>query len=136
MQIVNEANAHQVKIAGGEFKTFFSPKITDVKNVQIGTLELPPGSRLPEGDELSSHEAEEFSYIIKGKLRVWSEGEEQVLEEGDCIFNAPGNKHWCRAEGDLPVKLVWVLSPPDNNIYNSASIGKELLVKNKPDKDK
>lgn len=116
MLVINEKNAHRIKISGGELRTLISSKIADVKNIQMGTLELQPGNRVPEGSKLSSHEAEEFSYIIQGKLRVWSEGKELVLEEGDCIFNAPGNKHWCRAEGDLPVKLVWVLSPPDNSI--------------------
>ena len=110
MQVINEKHAQSVKIAGGELKTLISPNVTDAKNLQMGTLELQPGNRMPEGDKLSFHEAEEFSYIIQGRLRVWSEGKEQVLVEGDCIFNAPGKKHWCRAEGDLPVKLVWVLS--------------------------
>lgn len=116
MQVINEKDVCSIQITGGELKTLISSKFTDAKNLQMGTLELKPGSRMPEGSELSSHEAEEFSYIIQGKLRLWSEGNEQVLEEGDCIFNAPGNKHWCKAEGDLPVRLVWVLSPQNNDI--------------------
>ena len=42
---------------------------------------------------MSSHEGQEWDYILKGKLRVIIEEHEVVLSEGDSVYYDSGKLH-------------------------------------------
>lgn len=47
----------------------------------------------------STHDGQEFDYILKGRLRVVLEGHEELLGEGDSIYYNSGHPHGMAAIG-------------------------------------
>ena len=60
--------------------------------------------------EASSHEGQEFLYVLEGQISVVLEGKQTVLDPGDAIFYDSQDTHLVRAHGDTPARIVAVLS--------------------------
>ena len=57
------------------------------------------------------HDNESYGYIVKGKLLVRLNNEDdQILGEGDLFFLRPGTEHYLRAVEDTVI--VYASSPP------------------------
>lgn len=62
----------------------------------------------------STHEGQEFDYIIKGSLKVDLDGHVEVLNEGDSIFYDSGHRHgMIAADGADCDFLAIVIKQPD-----------------------
>lgn len=67
----------------------------------------PPGYR----SEVSSHEGEEFYFILSGQLAVDLDGETHKLNEGDSIHFRSDRRHQLANLSDVPVQVVAVTTP-------------------------
>ena len=85
-----------------------SVKVVDGKNMQLVWAEFQPGSSYP----LHSHEREQFSFMVSGRMRLTVGDEVSEIVAGD-MWYAPGNVvHGGEILGDEPVVFVDVYSPP------------------------
>ena len=83
-------------------------KIVDGKNMQLVWAEFQPGSVYP----LHTHEREQFSFMLSGRMRLTVGDEVSEIGAGD-MWYAPGNVvHGGEILGDEPVVFVDVYSPP------------------------
>ncbi|MCL1953084.1 MAG: cupin domain-containing protein [Oscillospiraceae bacterium] len=66
----------------------------------------------PEEKEMSpvSHPGQEFNYVVEGAVLVLLDGEEIILEAGDCIYFDPTLPHGQKAAGGKPAKFLTVIA--------------------------
>lgn len=63
---------------------------------------------------LSTHEGQEFNFVMKGKLKIEVGGHTEILEEGDTIFYDSGQGHGMVATGgEECVFLAIVIGDPN-----------------------
>ena len=80
-----------------------------------GRLEVVLSTLLPgegSGENLYTHEGEEFGYVLEGTFEVVIEGKSYILKEGDSISFSSRIPHRTRVVGDKPATTLWVISPP------------------------
>ena len=53
------------------------------------------------------HPGEQLLYILEGKGRAGTEGQEMVVKPGDLIYSPPGERHW---HGAMPGQAMAHLS--------------------------
>ena len=61
---------------------------------------------------LSSHEGEEFIYVLSGKIKVNYGREEQILSQGDSIYYDSIVEHLVSAADDQAAKILAVVYTP------------------------
>ena len=66
-----------------------------------------PGSR-----SLSSHEGEEFVYVLNGEIEIEYGKDLHVLRPGDSIYYDSIVPHQLRAHGDVPARILAVVYAP------------------------
>ncbi len=76
------------------------------KNMEPFLVTLYPMDRL----QASSHEGQEFMYVLEGSVEITLEGKIHVLSKGDAIYYDSNDNHFVRAHGDKPAKIIAVLS--------------------------
>lgn len=59
--------------------------------------------------DTSSHEGQEFEYVLEGTLRLIMGGRELLLNEGDCIYFDSTIPHGMRSVGDKEAKMLVVI---------------------------
>ena len=83
-------------------------KVVDGENMQLIWAEFQPGSSYP----VHSHEREQFSFMLSGRMRLTVGDEVSEVGAGD-MWYAPSNvEHGGEILGDEPVVFVDVYSPP------------------------
>ncbi len=58
---------------------------------------------------LSTHEGQEFDYILSGSLKVRMEDHEEILHAGDAIFYDSGRGHGMIATGGAPCEFLAII---------------------------
>lgn len=93
-----------------ELKVLISPALQqEATNISVGMTILPPG----ETSSFHSHEAETETWVI-----LSGEGEVVVGEERasvgpeTVILNPPGHKHQLVNSGTVPLRVLWIYTPP------------------------
>jgi quercetin dioxygenase-like cupin family protein/DNA-binding XRE family transcriptional regulator len=83
----------------------------DTKHKMMPVIEeFQPGGHM---NEYSSHEGEEFLYVLQGDIEVTLEGREPfVLREGDSAYYNADQKHGFRNAGEGIALLFAVVTPP------------------------
>lgn len=59
--------------------------------------------------ELSTHEGQEFIFVLEGEMEAVVEDTRDILKPGDAIYYDATSKHLVRAHGDKPAKILAVL---------------------------
>lgn len=80
-----------------------------------GKLEVLLTAHGPEPDRIVDpyvHEGEEFGLVLEGAYEVVVNDDVFVLEEGDAIHFQSDQPHTVRAIGDVPPRVLWVITPP------------------------
>jgi quercetin dioxygenase-like cupin family protein len=96
-------------LPGRDWYYLLGPQNSHAKNLALGLAEFPTGTLAA----AHTHAAEEeMIYILSGQGAILAGGQEARLEPGVAIFIPPGLAHQIRAEGDEPLKLVTLFSPP------------------------
>ena len=60
-------------------------------------------------DEPSSHDGQEFIYVLEGEMEVLIDDTRDVLRSGDAIYYDSTSMHLVKAHGDKPAKILAVL---------------------------
>ena len=60
-------------------------------------------------DEPSSHDGQEFIYVLEGEMEVLVNDARDVLKPGDAIYYDSTTLHLVKAHGDKPAKILAVL---------------------------
>lgn len=77
------------------------------KHMEPFYVEFPPIS--VEEMNFTTHEGEEFLYILEGKVEFRTVDRVEILEEGDSIYLDSSISHAFRCVGDKPAKAVAVI---------------------------
>lgn len=86
-----------------------SPLVKTPGNLEIFTIRLQPSSE-PTRD--SSHQGEEFTYVIRGSVRVvLNNAQSYDLEEGDIIYYLSDMPHRWQNVGDSEAEILVVNTP-------------------------
>jgi quercetin dioxygenase-like cupin family protein len=73
--------------AGENYSTSFG-SVVEGERIQIGLMSKPRGT----GARPHSHPNEQWNYVLKGKLRVYIEGEEERIAGPGTLIYFPANK--------------------------------------------
>lgn len=73
-------------------------------------LLLQPGGS--SGADFYSHLGEKAGLVLSGTLRLWLDGEEHRLEEGDSFHFPSTVPHQFDNPGRAPARILWVMAPP------------------------
>lgn len=96
-------------LPGRDWFYLLGPENSSAQNLVFGLATFPGGTLAA----THMHETEEeIIYILSGKGAIIAEGDERVLEPGVAVFIPPGLPHQIRADGDEPLHLVTLFSPP------------------------
>jgi len=57
-----------------------------------------------------SHPGQEFNFVVEGAVLVLLDGEEILLEAGDCIYFNPELPHGQKAAGGRAAKFLTVIA--------------------------
>lgn len=71
-------------------------------------VNLASGART---EEDSSHEGEEFGFVLQGNITLWLDGKPHKLANGDCFYFKSSWNHWVENNGRHPAHILWVASP-------------------------
>lgn len=72
-------------------------------------LELKKGGR---SEELSPNEAEEFGYVLQGKVTLHYGDKEFVVKKGQTFYFKGDRTHYLSNEWDTAARVIWVSNPP------------------------
>ena len=91
-------------------RTHFELLSANLKNKKMEALiiRLDKGG----GSGEKTHVGEEVGLVVKGRLCVFLQGKEYVMEEGDSIYFPSTLPHRIENIGDSEALLFWVLTPP------------------------
>ncbi|MFN3534172.1 MAG: helix-turn-helix domain-containing protein [Desulfatiglandales bacterium] len=60
-------------------------------------------------EERSTHDGQEFIYVLEGELAVYLESELHILRPGDAIYYDSTTPHLVKCHGDRPTRILAVL---------------------------
>ena len=94
---------------GFEMRSLFGPDTKPHQAVHMGYAVFKPGMRVP-AEGLTTHEGDEFSYILSGKLNCCSKsGQTQQICANDAIYISAGEEHYSYNDGDEDCALVYMM---------------------------
>lgn len=93
-----------------------SKKITKIMmDPVLGSKHIATGFTVyPVGEKGAphAHTGEETIFILKGRAKVSSGREEQILEAGDIVYLPPNETHTLANSGGEDLQFLWVYTPP------------------------
>ena len=96
-------------LPGRDWYYLLGPQNSQARNLAFGLAEFPGGTMAA----AHCHAAEEeIIFILAGKGAIMSGGQELPLQPGVAVFIPPGLGHQIRADGEEPLRLVTLFSPP------------------------
>ena len=109
LRVTREQDCEIAHFPGRDWLYLIGPKNSPAQNMTFGVAVFFPNT------ETSPHVhdvQEEIIYIISGRGRQMAGDQEMPLEPGVALFTPPGVPHQVVVDGDEPLKLVTVFSPP------------------------
>jgi len=109
LEMAHIDNCTVYHLPGRDWFYLLGPQNSKSRNLAFGLAEFP-------GDTLAAthtHQTEEeIIYILSGRGAIIAGEKEMRLEAGVAIFIPPGLSHQIRVDGEDPLKLVTLFSPP------------------------
>jgi quercetin dioxygenase-like cupin family protein/DNA-binding XRE family transcriptional regulator len=59
--------------------------------------------------ELSTHDGQEFIFVLEGEMRVQVGDQVEILKPGDAVYYDSSSPHLVKCQGDKPTKILAVL---------------------------
>ena len=88
---------------------FGTDRAPDWCTVTGGIVGMGSSSRDRDGSvELHFHDYEEFWFVLSGRARVETEGQEHIVEKGDVVCTHMGDDHAIHEVLDAPYQQVWI----------------------------
>ena len=105
--IVRVANRRNLTFTGlGITEELLSPNLSGPLEMLISTIH--PGA----DSEFYAHDGHEAGLVMSGTLQLWVHDRHFVLEAGDSFAFPSTEAHRCANTGKVPVKVLWVITPP------------------------
>lgn len=105
--IVRANSRRRMRFTGiGINEELLSPNLSGPLELLMSTIE--PGADSGE----YSHDGTEAGVVLGGTLELWVSGQYFRLEVGDSFSFKSTEKHRCRNPGEVPTKVIWVITPP------------------------
>ena len=96
-------------LPGRDWFYLLGPQNSQAQNLVLGLAEFPGGTLATP----HAHQAEEeIIYILAGEGAIIAGDQETRLEPGVAVLIPPGLVHRIRADGDDPLRLITLFSPP------------------------
>jgi quercetin dioxygenase-like cupin family protein len=96
-------------LPGRDWYYLLGPQNSQARNLVFGLAEFPGGTLAA----AHTHAAEEeVIYILSGQGAILAGEQQARLQPGVAVYIPPGLAHQIRADGDEPLKLVTLFSPP------------------------
>jgi putative monooxygenase len=96
-------------LPGRDWYYLLGPLNSRARNLAFGLAEFPGGTLAA----AHTHAAEEeILYILSGQGAILAADQQARLEPGVAVYIPPGLAHQIRADGDEPLRLVTLFSPP------------------------
>jgi quercetin dioxygenase-like cupin family protein len=102
-------NCTVYNLPGRDWYYLLGPQNSQAKNLVFGLAEFPGGTL---AGEHTHPDEEEILYILSGAGTIITGEKETRLEPGAAVFIPAGLPHRIRVDGEAPLKLVTVFSPP------------------------
>ncbi len=102
-QSVNRFGASKQAKRGYEYESLAPGKKDRIIEPFIVTLHPS------DDDEKSSHDGQEFIYILEGEMEAFVDDHRAVLKPGDAIYYDSTSVHLVRAHGDKPARILAVI---------------------------
>ncbi len=90
----------------GIAEELLSPNLSGPLELLLSTID--PGA----DSEDYSHDGAEAGHVLSGTLDLWVSGRHFRLNEGDSFSFKSTQVHRCANPGDLPTRVLWVITPP------------------------
>jgi quercetin dioxygenase-like cupin family protein len=103
MKVVSADEVMAYASADARLKNFF-----DEGKVIMGMAVFPPGARVPR-EGTGVHDADEYSFILRGSLLSMSGGKEYRIKSGQATLIPQGEEHWSLNDTDEDCEVLWVL---------------------------
>ena len=88
---------------------FGTERAPDWAKVAGGICAMGCSTRDGEGSvELHYHDSEEFWFVLQGKARVMTDGQEHVVGPGDVVCTHMGEEHAILEVVEAPYQQVWI----------------------------
>jgi transcriptional regulator with XRE-family HTH domain len=105
--VVRSTHRRRMSFTGlGIQEELLSPNLSGPLEMLLSTIE--PGS----DSEDYFHDGAEAGYVLSGTLDLWVSGRHFRLHEGDSFSFKSTDVHRCANPGDVPVRVIWVITPP------------------------
>jgi len=96
-------------LPGRDWYYLLGPANSHARNLAFGLAEFPAGTLAAPHTHTVE---EEIIYILSGRGAILSAEKEVRLEPGVAVFIPPRLEHQIRADGEAPLRLVTLFSPP------------------------
>jgi len=98
-----------VTLDGSEIREWAGRVSAPAQQQSLAEATVPVGGATTE----HYHRVSEELYLVSaGRGRLLLEGEERLIEEGDCALIPPGARHKVYNVGDVPLRIVCCCAPP------------------------
>jgi transcriptional regulator with XRE-family HTH domain len=105
--IVRAKNRRRMNFTGlGIDEELLSPNLSGPLEVLLSTIE--PGADSGE----YHHDGSEAGVVVEGELELWIGDRYFRLGDGDSFSFKSTETHRCRNPGNIPTKIVWIITPP------------------------
>jgi mannose-6-phosphate isomerase-like protein (cupin superfamily) len=93
---------------GSQIREWAGPVSAPAENQSLAEATIPVGGATTE----HYHRRTEELYLVSaGRGRLLIDGEERLLERGDCALIAPGARHKLFNVGDQPLRVICACAP-------------------------
>lgn len=115
--LLEETNTADLVVRSGERKKMIvenvsyellSPDFTG--NLAAAIMHVPPNHS--SSDKLLEHKGEEVAYVLEGKIKLYLDEDEFVLEAGDSVKIPAHMKHKWENGFDLKAAILFSVTPP------------------------
>ncbi|MBW1722785.1 MAG: cupin domain-containing protein [Deltaproteobacteria bacterium] len=111
MEVIDVADVEAENKPKVILKTLFEDALGNMTRFSFGTVIFEPQSRVPESGD-GAHSGDEYTIVVRGRIRTVSGGKEYLLSEGQAAFIPAGERHYAINDSDSVCEIVWLLIEP------------------------
>lgn len=106
--VVRRSRRRRIDYSTGIVDELLSPSLKG--SIELVLCRMAPGAT--SGEEPYSHSSEEAGMVVRGRLELWVDGQNVLLETGDSFGFESTRPHRYRNPGPDETEVVWAITPP------------------------
>jgi quercetin dioxygenase-like cupin family protein len=108
VKVIAKATTEDRDFGNGLRLNILLDKMTGSKNLDVGTVTIPPGGKTP----MHSRTFEEVIYMLSGEGKIKTEnGAAYTLKTGECALIPTGVVHCHANDADEPLQQLYIFAP-------------------------